>query len=205
MSADLFLKGIFMGFALAAPVGPIGLLCIQRTLHEGRLAGFVSGLGATVADMIYGCIAGFGVTVVSSFLVSQEKWLRLIGGAFICYLGFRIFFSKPAEQAAASAGNGLLKAFLSTFFLMITNPITIAVFMTMFAGMGATGMSGDYINVAALVGGISLGSAFWWLMLCGGVSLLRNKFTLQRMQWINRIAGTILVGFGVMALWSVKG
>ena len=202
MRVELLLKGILLGFSLAAPVGPIGLLCIQRTLNEGRLAGFVSGLGATVADMIYGCIAGFGITFIANFLTSQQQWLRLIGGAFICYLGFKIFLSKPAEQAASDQSHGLFGAFLSTLFLMITNPITIAVFMTLFAGIGATNTSGNYLAVAALVLGISLGSALWWLILCGGVSLLRAKLTPQRMRWINRLAGIVIVGFGATALWS---
>ncbi len=199
MRVELLLKGIFLGFSLAAPVGPIGLLCIQRTLNEGRLAGFVSGLGATVADMIYGCIAGFGITFIANFLTSQQQWLRLIGGVFICYLGLKIFASKPA---ASNQSSSLFGAFLSTLFLMITNPITIAVFMAMFAGIGATNTNENYLAVAALVLGISLGSALWWLILCGGVSLFRAKLTPQRMQWINRIAGIVIVGFGVTALWS---
>lgn len=203
MNFALFLKGILMGLALAAPVGPIGLLCIQRTLNEGRIAGFFSGLGATVADMIYGCLAGFGVTFVSSFLVRHQQGLRLIGGVVICYLGLKIFLSKPANQAAANAGNGLIKAFLSTLLLMLSNPLTIAVFMTLFAGMGATSTNGNYFSVAALVCGIAFGSALWWMLLCGGVSLLRHKLTIPRMQWINRIAGMIVVGFGVAALWSL--
>lgn len=203
MNFALFLKGIFMGLALAAPVGPIGLLCIQRTLNEGRIAGFFSGLGATVADMIYGCLAGFGMTFVSSFLVSHQQWLRLIGGAVICYLGLKILLSKPTNQAAASSGSGLFKAFLSTLFLMLSNPLTIAVFMTLFAGMGATSTNGNYFSVAALVCGIALGSALWWMLLCGGVSLLRNKLTIPRMQWINRVAGIVITGFGAMALWSL--
>ncbi len=202
INVELLLKGIFLGFSLAAPVGPIGLLCIQRTLNEGRLAGFVSGLGATVADMIYGCIAGFGVTVIANFLTSQQQWLRLIGGVFICYLGLKIFASKPAAQAASDQSRSLFGAFLSTLFLMITNPITIAVFMVMFAGIGATNANGNYLAVAALVLGISLGSALWWLILCDGVSLFRAKLTPQRMRWINRIAGIVIVGFGVTALWS---
>jgi threonine/homoserine/homoserine lactone efflux protein len=197
---ELLLKGIFLGFSLAAPVGPIGLLCIQRTLHEGRLMGFVSGLGATVADMIYGCIAGFGMTFIASFLMSQQHWLRLSGGIFICCLGIKIFAAKPAERAAASKNSGLFGAFLSTFFLMITNPITIAVFMAMFAGVGATSASGDYFAAAALVLGISLGSALWWLILCGGVSLFRAKLTPPRMRWVNRIAGFVIVGLGMAAL-----
>ncbi len=200
---EFLLKGIFLGFSLAAPVGPIGLLCIQRTLYEGRLMGFVSGLGATAADMIYGCIAGFGIAFVANFLTSQQQWLRLLGGVFICYLGIKIFAAQPAERAAAGNNSGFFGAFLSTFFLMLTNPITIAVFMAMFAGIGATSAGGDYLAVAALVLGISLGSALWWLLLCGGVSLFRASLTPERMRWINRIAGIIIVGFGVTALWSV--
>jgi threonine/homoserine/homoserine lactone efflux protein len=114
MTITFFMKGLVIGVSIAAPVGPIGLLCIQRTLTEGRTSGFVSGMGAATADAIYGCIAGFGVTVVSTFLVNQQVWLRLIGGVFMLFLGFRIFGSPPAERAAVERGGNLFTRYGST-------------------------------------------------------------------------------------------
>lgn len=121
MDIAFLLRRLAIGFSIAAPVGPIGVLCIRRTLAEGRASGLVSGLGAASADGIYGCIAGFGLTFISNFLVSQELWLRLIGGAFLCYLGLKTLLAKPAEQAASAKGNGLIGAYASTFFLTLTN------------------------------------------------------------------------------------
>ena len=103
-SGNLLLSGILIGFSIAAPVGPIGVLCIRRTLAEGHAAGFISGLGAATADAIYGCIAGFGLTLVARFLMDQQVWLRLFGGAFLCYLGVKTVLSRPAERAASAKG-----------------------------------------------------------------------------------------------------
>src|SRR5512136_2012742 len=111
---SLVLKGILIGFSIAAPVGPIGVLCIRRTLAEGRASGLVSGLGAASADAIYGCVAGFGLTFISNFLVSQQVWLRLLGGVFLCYLGFKTLLAKPAQQATFTRGSGIVGAYAST-------------------------------------------------------------------------------------------
>src|SRR5438128_451791 len=101
MAMHFFVKGLILGFAIAAPVGPIGVLCIRRSLADGARAGLASGLGAATADALYGCIAGFGLAAVSTFLVQQRFWLGLLGGLFLCFLGLKTFFSKPAENAAA--------------------------------------------------------------------------------------------------------
>src|SRR5512133_448069 len=127
MDSSLLLKGLIIGFSIAAPVGQIGVLCIRRTLVDGRAAGFVSGLGAASADAIYGAIAGFGLTVVSSFLVSQQSWFRLVGGIFLCYLGWRIFRSVVApvdpDGATQMTATRLVSAYASTFLLTLTNPL----------------------------------------------------------------------------------
>jgi threonine/homoserine/homoserine lactone efflux protein len=200
---DYFLKGLIIGFSIAAPVGPIGILCIRRTLAEGRLVGLVSGLGAATADALYGCIAGFGLTFISSFLVSQQTWLRLVGGLFLCTLGVRTFFAQPAEQAAASNGKGLLGAYASTLFLTLTNPMTILAFAAIFAGLGLASAPGSYASAAVLVMGVFSGSALWWLLLSGGVSLLRGKLNSGSLRWVNRISGVFITAFGVLALVSL--
>jgi len=197
------MKGILIGFSIAAPVGPIGVLCIRRTLAEGRAAGFVSGLGAATADVVYGCIAGFGLTLVTRFLMDQQMWLRLFGGAFLCYLGVKTVLSRPAKQAASAKGSGLAGAYGSTFLLTLTNPMTILSFAAVFAGLGLASAGGSYASASILVLGVFAGSALWWLMLSGGVSLLRNKFDARGLEWVNQISGVIITGFGVVALLSL--
>jgi threonine/homoserine/homoserine lactone efflux protein len=194
------LKGLIIGFSIAAPVGPIGVLCIRRTLTEGRASGLVSGLGAATADGIYGCIAGFGVAFISNFLVSQQVWLRLIGGLFLCYLGLKTWLAKPIEQAALPKGNGLIGAYASTFFLTITNPMTIISFAAIFAGLGLASTSRNYISAGGLVLGVFIGSALWWFFLSNLVGLFRAKFNTNGLEWVNRISGVIITGFGLFAL-----
>jgi len=198
-------QGIVVGFSIAAPVGPIGILCIERTLSKGRASGFVSGLGAASADAVYGAIAGFGLTAVSSALVDQRTSIRLLGGAFLLYLGIRTFRSEPAEEAAATDGRGGLPGdYGSTFLLTLTNPVTILAFVGIFAGLGI-GVGTDYGAALVLVAGVFAGSALWWLLLAGGVTLLRARFTPVWMRRVSQLAGTIIVAFGLLALWSVIG
>jgi len=200
MDIDFLVKGGVIGFSIAAPVGPIGVLCIRRTLAEGRASGFVSGLGAASADAVYGCIAGFGLTFISSLLVGQQAWLRLVGGVFLFYFGIRTFLALPAQQAASFKGRGFFKAYASIFFLTLTNPMTILSFAAIFAGLGLANSRGNYISAGLLVLGVFIGSALWWLLLSGGVGAYRNKFPASGLVWVNRISGVIIVGFGLFAL-----
>jgi len=203
MEITFLIRGLAIGFSIAAPVGPIGVLCIRRTLAEGHASGLVSGLGAATADAIYGCIAGFGLTFVSNFLVSQQGWLRLVGGLFLCYLGLKTFLATPSEQAAAERGKGLAGAYVSTFLLTLTNPMTIISFAAIFAGLGLAGASGSYVSAGALVSGVFIGSALWWFILSGGVGVFRERFNLRGLQWINRVSGAIIIGFGLFAIGSL--
>jgi threonine/homoserine/homoserine lactone efflux protein len=203
MDSTLLWRGVLIGFAIAAPVGPIGLLCIQRTLQDGRKFGFVSGLGAASADGIYGAIAGFGLTFISSFLVAQQMWLALLGGLFLCYLGVHTFLSEPAEKAVYARRGGLFKAYAATFILTLTNPITILSFIAIFAGLGLAAADRNYGEAISLVVGVFLGSVTWWLFLSGGVSLLRDRFNDRAMQWVNRLARLIILGFGVYTLLTL--
>ncbi|MHB8983803.1 MAG: LysE family translocator [Carboxydocellales bacterium] len=195
-----FFKGLIIGLSIAAPVGPIGVLCIQRTLAKGRLAGLATGLGAATADGIYGLIAGFGITLISSFLISQQTWIRLLGGIFLCYLGISTFISKPAEIAATIEEGGLIGSYFSTLLLTLTNPMTIISFMGIFASLGSLTQNNNYTSAAILVLGVFLGSALWWLMLSFIVSTLRSKFRPTELKWINKLSGTIIVVFGLATL-----
>lgn len=204
MDAGVLLRGLVIGFSIAAPVGPIGVLCIRRTLAEGRAHGFVSGLGAATADAIYGSVAAFGLTFVSSLLVSQQTWLRLVGGAFLCYLGVKTFLARPPGGGAAAGRGGLAGAYASTFFLTLTNPMTILSFAAIFAGLGLGGAAGTYAAAGVMVLGVFLGSALWWLILSGGIAPLRAQFGPSGLGWVNRLAGVIIAGFGALALLSLK-
>ena len=204
MDISFLLRGLIIGFSIAAPVGPIGVLCIRRTLAEGHTFGLVSGLGAATADAIYGCIAGFGLTFISNILINQQGWLRLIGGVFLCYLGFKIFLAKPAEQTASTKGQYLMGAYASTLFLTLTNPTTILSFAAIFAGLGVASAGGNYASAGVLVLGVFIGSALWWFILSSGVSIFRTKFTSHRLRWVNRISGTIIMGFGLLAFLSMR-
>ncbi|MBF0211779.1 MAG: LysE family transporter, partial [Desulfamplus sp.] len=191
------------GFSIAAPVGPIGVLCIRRTLADGRAYGLISGLGAASADAIYGAIAGFGLTFISNFLVSQQMWLRLIGGIFLCYLGVKTLWAKPAEQVALVKKNrGLVGAYASTFFLTLTNPMTIISFAAIFAGLGLANIDSNYVSATILISGVFIGSTAWWFILSIGVGLFRERFTNYGLQWVNRISGVIITSFGLIALVS---
>jgi threonine/homoserine/homoserine lactone efflux protein len=199
---SFYLRGLVIGFSIAAPVGPIGVLCIRRTLAEGRVFGLVSGLGAASADACYGFTAAFGLTLVSTFLIDQKLWLHLIGGAFLCYLGIRTFLAIPAAQtqAAAPEDRNLIGAYASIFFLTLTNPLTILSFAAIFAGLGVASAGGNYGTAAILVLGVFSGSALWWLILSGGVSLLRSRIDGRALQWVNRVSGVIITAFGLFAL-----
>jgi threonine/homoserine/homoserine lactone efflux protein len=206
MDLSLFLRGLLIGFSIAAPVGPIGILCIRRTLAEGRASGFLSGLGAATADALYGCVAGFGLTVVSAFLVDQRAWIQLIGGVFLLALGVRTLRSKPAERAAqASAGRGLAGSYLSTLLLTLTNPMTIISFAGIFAALGVAETGGSLAAAAWLVAGVFAGSAAWWLLLSGGVGLMRDRIASGVLLWVNRASGAVLLAFGAVAVWQAGG
>ena len=202
----LFFKGVVIGFAIAAPVGPIGVLCIRRTLAEGRVSGLVSGLGAATADALYGAVAALGLTFVTEFLVGGQAWLRLVGGAFLLFLGVRTFLARPAERAAPAARSGLPGAYASTFFLTLTNPTTILSFAAIFAGLGVAGAaSGDVLSAMLLVLGVFLGSAAWWFVLSGATSLFRTRLSVRGLRWVNRISGTVIAAFGVLAVSGLGG
>jgi len=171
-------------------------------LANGRASGLISGLGAATADAIYGCIAGFGLTLISNFLVSQHIWLRLIGGVFLCYLGLKAFLAKPKEEVALTKGKGFFGAYASTFFLTLTNPMTIISFAAIFAGLGLANISGNYVTAGVLVLGVFIGSALWWLLLSGIIGFYKGKFGPGSFQWVNRISGAIITGFGLFALMS---
>jgi threonine/homoserine/homoserine lactone efflux protein len=203
MDPLLLLKGVVLGFSIAAPLGPIGVLCIRRTLADGRATGFVSGLGAATADTFYGGVAAFGLTAISGLLTQQQGIIRLVGGVFLLYLGLRTLLAKPATQAASVRRGGLFGAYGSTVILTLTNPTTILSFIAIFAGLGVASGAGGFGSAGLLVLGVCCGSALWWLILSSGVSLVRARITPRVLRWVNIVSGTLLIGFGLLALLSL--
>lgn len=197
-----FLQGIVIGFAMALPVGPIGIMCIRKTLTEGRVHGLVIGLGAATADMVYSCIAAFGLTMITDILDSQKFWIRLVGGTLILFLGAKIFRAKPTDPKVPVKNPGMLGSYLYTFFLTLTNPLTIFAFIGVFAALGlGSGLS--IFSAIALVLGVFIGSSLWFIALSSGFTLFRHKFKLNGLVWVNRIAGGLIIISGFIALISL--
>jgi len=214
----LFFQGLILGFSIAAPVGPIGVLCIRRALSNGQLSGFISGLGAATADAFYGSIAALGLTLISGFLIEQKFWLGVLGGVFLCYLGVKTFFdnsqSIPGSRDLSFVLNkdcgktlrkkNLLADYATTFFLTLTNPMTIISFAAIYAGLGLGLETKTTSTGFWLVIGVFWGSTLWWVTLSSLTNILRGKFlTKKGLSWINRISGVVLVAFGIGALCSV--
>lgn len=209
MNLTIFFQSLLIGFSIAAPVGPIGILCIRRTLADGRRAGFISGLGAATADAFYGAVAAFGLTFISTFLITQSIWLRLGGGIFLIFLGIRTILAQPGDNETQNQSEqnhqGMLSYFVSTFFLTISNPLTILSFAAIFAGLGA-GRFNSQNNFASLlmVMGIFLGSCIWWFFLTLATGFVRDRINSNTLIWINRIAGAIILVFGIVVLISIQ-
>ncbi|MBP2638066.1 MAG: Lysine exporter protein [Firmicutes bacterium] len=198
-----WIKGVILGFSIAAPVGPIGVLCIRRTLANGMLNGFLSGFGTASADAIYGCIAAFGITAISTFLLDNRFFLHMFGGLFLLYLGYNTFRAVPAEKAAETNGKGLFAAYTSAFFLTLTNPATIMSFVAVFAGLGIGAADGDFILAGFMVLGVFVGSLLWWLILSVTVNIFRAKFDQRRLKRVNQLSSLIIFAFGVLSLCSI--
>ena len=202
MAFIIFLKGIFIGFAMAVPLGPIGIMCIRRTLTEGRLRGLIIGLGAATADFLYGCIAAFGITIISDTLVSQRIWIRLVGGALLLYLGVRTFRKIPADPKIPINNSGILRTYLTAFLITLTNPLTIFAFLAVFAALGL-GSDLSNFSESALVAGVFIGSGLWFLSLSSGVILFRKKLDLVGLGWVNKIAGVLIIFSGIIVIASL--
>jgi threonine/homoserine/homoserine lactone efflux protein len=202
MDFTFFLKGIVIGFAMAVPVGRIGIMCIRKTLTGGSLRGLVIGPGAATADLFYGTVAAFGLTIVSDTLDNQRIWIRLAGGALLLFLGIRIFRALPADPEFVIKNNGILKSYLTTMFLTLTNPLTIFAFIAVFAALGL-GSGLRFFSASILVAGVFIGSGLWFLLLSSGTILFRNKLDLTGLRWVNKIAGILIIISGFIVIGSL--
>jgi threonine/homoserine/homoserine lactone efflux protein len=195
------LKGVAVGIVIALPVGPVGLLCVRRTLFEGPIFGFVSGLGAAAADTVFGIIAGFGLTIVRDFMLGYQDWFGAGGGIFLLYVGIRALLRGAEAEPEPVEDEALFAAFVSTFALTITNPITILAFAAIFARVGVSAEAG-YLDTGMLVAGVFGGSLLWWLGLSFGIAGLRRVTGRVSLLWLNRVSGSILAlsGGGLLGL-----
>lgn len=202
MDIHLLLKGFVIGFSIAMAVGPIGLLCIRNSLTKGFLQGFATGLGAACADMLYGAIAGFGVVAITSLLVSCKMVLQIIGGLFLCYLGIGMLRVKKVREKEEMSPGGFWSLLTTTFFLTMTNPMTIVSFIAIYAGLGVGTSDSTLLSSCCVTGGVFIGSALFYILLSFVASRLKGKLTPAGALWLNRISGCIITGFGVASLAS---
>jgi len=200
---SLFVQGLGIGFCIAAPVGPIGLLCIRRSIAEGQWIGFLTGLGAATADSLYGAVAALGLTALSDRLTEHGFALRLGGGIFLVWLGIKTFRARVTEKTVVGQGGNGWAAYGSTLILTLTNPTTIVAFLGVFAGVGFGSTAGNPAAAGALVAGVFLGSAAWWVFLSGVAGTLRDRITSDWMRRVNQLSGAIITAFGLWQLVSL--
>ena len=200
----IFLKGLILGLIMCAPVGPVGLFCVRRTLNHGAAAGMVSVLGAATVDGIYCTIAGLGVTFIYDFVVHEQAWLAHVGGVVLILLGLVTAVSRPKPDGAPNNGTGLLGAYASTFLFMLANPLPILMFTAVFAALGMGGPKADYVRTATLVAVVLLGSALWAPILIAVLRFFQPQFDFKERLWVNRISGGIIAAFGVvLEVWNL--
>jgi threonine/homoserine/homoserine lactone efflux protein len=205
MGIELFWKGIIVGLMVSIPLGPIGVLCVQRTLNKGHRSGFISGLGAASADMIFAMIAGLGMTFIIRFIKEQHVYFQIIGGIIVIILGIHIFYTNPVRQLRLQRmnRNKLSQDFLSVFLLTITNPMAIFFFLAMFAGINITSGPMSIVHLITMVSGVFAGGASWWFLLSAFVNYWRDRFRLKSIWWMNKVAGVIIFVLGIAAILSI--
>jgi threonine/homoserine/homoserine lactone efflux protein len=196
------LEGLAIGFLLATPVGPIGVLSVRRTLTFGSRQGFIVGLGGASADILYALIAAYGVTFVSNFVQDWQIWIRLGGGILLLLLGYRLFRSNPTVRAISEQTKRRRKIFFSTFLLALTNPMSMFGFGAVFSNtrIGQTAL--DWVSLFILITGVFFGSLLWFSLLTYVTHIFKKRFTIERLAIVNRIAGILFIFFGTVSIWS---
>jgi len=203
VETDLFVHGIVIGIALAAPVGPIAFMCIQRSIAHGRLHGIIAGLGIATADAFYAAVTAFGLALISDFLLARQWFFRLFGGLALIAVGLKIFFAPPPEMKVQADGGSLLSDYSTMLALTLANPLTILFFAIIIPGFGAVISGATWINPALFVIGVFAGEMAWWVILCGSIGSMRSYLTQERLHTINRLAGLVIAAFGVVLIASL--
>lgn len=200
MEVDLLIKGLIIGFSIAMPVGPIGLLCIRNVLSFGLMCGLMTGLGASCADALYGALAGFGISTINTFLEAHSVYLQILGGLFLCYLGLATFFAKVTTSANQESSTSLFRAFIVTFFLTLTSPMTILSFAGVYAGLGIGAGESQITGAMIITAGVFIGSGIWWVILSAFTALFKDKMNEKISVWLNKLSGSVIFGFGALTL-----
>ena len=204
MNLLFIIKGLLIGISVSAPLGPIGVLCIQRTLNKGFKSGFVSGAGAASADIIYAIIAGFSITYISDFLIEYQTYIRIIGGAFLILVGIRISISNPAKQIRKLRvkGNNYYKDYITSFLITVSNPITILAFGAFFTAFDMIDKNVNNFDITIMIIAVFSGSLIWWISLISIVTVFKTRIRLRNLLWINRITGILIVLFAAFVIIS---
>lgn len=195
------IKGIFIGLMVSVPLGPMGVLIIQKTLHKGKLAGLVSGIGAASADTFYAIVAAFGFGFIVNFIETQEFWLQLVGSLVLVLVGLNIYFANPIKQYKTQRESkvGFFSDFVSLFFLTASNPIVVFVFIAAFAGTSIFGGSEPTVfSESMVIIGVFLGASLWWYTLSTIINIFRKKFRLRSLFVINRVSGIVISILGLL-------
>lgn len=198
-------RGMLIGLMVSVPLGPMGVLIIQKTLQKGALAGFIAGMGAACADLFYATVAAFGLGFVVNIIQTHELILQIIGGIFLIIVGLKIYFDNPLKQIRMKkrvSKTGLLGDFLTLFFLTVSNPVAIVVFMAVFAGASVFGDNPTYGVELYVLAGVILGAGLWWYTLSTLVNVFRKKFRLRVLITINRVSGVIITALGGLVILS---
>ncbi|MCT4672534.1 MAG: LysE family translocator [Prolixibacteraceae bacterium] len=202
MYLELFVKGLIIGLCASIPLGPIGVLCVQKTINKNRKAGFYAGLGAASSDTIYALIAGFSLNYIIEFIRLYEVFFRLFGAGILIVLGWHIFQSDPSAdvQKFKRKGASYWQDYFFTFLLTFSNPLAILIFFSIFAGFGFVLKASEPLLAVVLIGGIFIGACLWWFTLTSIVNMFRHKFNMKNLQLGNRIAGSVIVVFAIITL-----
>lgn len=205
IAVSVFLKGLIAGFLIAAPVGPVNVLCLRRTIVHGRLVGVLSGLGAAAADTIFGAIAAFGLSFVHELVMREKFWFGLIGAIVLVVIGVRTLWAKAPKKKDDEEEKDpatLLGDFTSTLILTLTNPVTVLSFLAVFSAFGVQNDEKSLADEWTVVAGVFLGACTWWLLLTNGVAFFRDKFNQRGLRWTNRIGGVLILCFAVVVFWN---
>jgi len=203
MMTIIFLKGMVIGFLISLPVGPIAVLCIHRTLNEGRIHGMLSGLGASTADTVYSFLAASGLSFISNFLIKEQLWFRLLGGFFLCYMGVRLLRSRVIQKVVSEDSASYFSNYVSALFLTLSNPGTFLALAAIFASLGVTQTLVHHTSAGLLVSGVFIGSGLWWFILNSVTGVFLKKLDYIKLAWLNRISGIVIAVFGLLVLVSL--
>jgi threonine/homoserine/homoserine lactone efflux protein len=202
---ELIIKGVVLGYVASIPLGPIGVICIQRTLSKGKLSGFISGLGAATADTFLAIIAGLGLSFIIDFITEFNIIFKLIGGLVVIYIGVRIFFKSPIRQFRERKlrKSSLHTDYLSVLGLTLSNPLVVFLFIAIFTSLNFIRELSGFLSIVGAFGGVFVGASLWWLTLTSFVNIYRDKIRLKNLWWLNKITGVAIALFGLAALISI--